>query len=148
MKFTTLIVICAAITITNARHHKHKSWHHQHKSWHYQHKSWRHQPAVGSSEDFQSTSKVGASSKDGGQERRFFTYCELKAIIEKEPWMEKNITDWMCLLHHESRFEKNVTGHRNDDGSCDYGPFQVSENWFCRGEHWGNFHFLKKNFRN
>ena len=142
MKFTALIVICA-ITLTNARHHKHKSWHHQHKSWH-------HQPAVGSSEDFQSERKVDASSEFfgfGGQERSFFTYCELRAIIEKEAWMEKNITDWMCLLYHESRFEKNVTGQRNEDLSLDYGPFQASEKWFCRGKHWRKFHFLK-NFRN
>ena len=140
MKFTALIVICA-ITITNARHHKHKSWHYQHKSWH-------HQPAVGSSEDFQSASKVEASSKViRVKERSFFTYCELRAILEKEAWMEKNITDWMCLLYHESRFEKNVTGQRNEDLSLDYGPFQASEKWFCRGKHWRKFHFLK-NFRN
>ena len=62
--------------------------------------------------------------------------------------MEQNIKDWMCLLWEESRYEKNVTGHRNDDGSWDYGPFQCSEKWFCRGEHWGNFHFLKKKNKN
>ena len=76
--------------------------------------------------------------------KTFFTYCELREIIEKEAWMKKNIKDWMCLLWGESRFEKNVTGHKNEDGSWDYGPFQVSEKWFCRGEHWGNFHFLKR----
>ena len=138
MKFIALIVICAII-ITYARHHRHKSWHHQHKSWH-------HQPAA---EDFQRSSNFGASSKViRGKERRFFSYCELRAIIEKEGWMEQNIKDWMCLLWEESRYEKNVTGHRNDDGSWDYGPFQCSEKWFCRGEHWGNFHFLKKKNKN
>ena len=135
MKFIALIVICAII-ITYARHHRHKSWHHQHKSWH-------HQPAVGSSEDFQRSSQFGASSKViRGKERRFFSYCELRAIIEKEGWMAKNIKDWMCLLWEESRYEKNVTGHKNLDGSWDYGPFQCSEKWFCRGEHWGNFHLF------
>ena len=73
-------------------------------------------------------------------------YCKIRAIIEKEDWMMKagNITDWMCLVEKESSYRTNITGKKNEDGSWDYGAFQVSEKWFCRGKHWGNFHFLKK----
>jgi hypothetical protein len=72
-------------------------------------------------------------------------YCKIRGIIEKEDWMMKyNITDWMCLIEKESSYRTNITGKKNEDRSWDYGAFQVSKKWFCRGKHWGNFHFLKK----
>ena len=82
-----------------------------------------------------------------------FDYCEIRGILEKHKWMKERILDWMCLIENESNYRSNVTGKLNVEpngewpeghqGSWDYGIFQVSEKFFCRGKHYGNFHFKK-----
>ena len=86
-----------------------------------------------------------------------FDYCEIRGILEKEAWMKDRILDWMCLIENESNYRSNVTGKLNFEhgewpeghhGSWDYGIFQVSEKFFCRGKHYGNFHLKKIKFKN
>ncbi|XP_076139400.1 lysozyme C-like [Alosa pseudoharengus] len=38
----------------------------------------------------------------------------------------------MCLIEHESQYESEAKGPKNDDGSTDYGIFQINNNFWCK----------------
>ena len=39
---------------------------------------------------------------------------------------------WSCIAEYESRFNTDVIGKRNLDGSYDYGIFQISDKFWCQ----------------
>lgn len=39
---------------------------------------------------------------------------------------------WSCIANYESRYNTNVIGKRNLDGSHDYGIFQISDKFWCQ----------------
>ncbi|KAL8164156.1 UNVERIFIED_CONTAM: hypothetical protein K2H54_046913 [Gekko kuhli] len=39
--------------------------------------------------------------------------------------------NWVCMAYHESRYNTNVVGPPNTDGSRDYGIFQINGKYWC-----------------
>jgi hypothetical protein len=86
-----------------------------------------------------------------------FTIGELARVMFKNNFPKDALPDWMCLVEHESLFNSRAKGGPNDDGSYDYGIFQINSRYWCQpGKRGGecnieceskfifiNFHFLK-----
>ncbi|XP_037941605.1 lysozyme 1B-like [Teleopsis dalmanni] len=57
--------------------------------------------------------------------------CELAGELYILDVPKAELPLWICIAEYESRFNTHVIGRRNDDGSSDYGLFQISDKFWC-----------------
>ncbi|KAI1299250.1 Lysozyme [Halotydeus destructor] len=63
---------------------------------------------------------------------KMYTACALaNELVSVYRFKRNTIYDWVCLVEAESTFETDVLGKLNQDGSIDYGLFQISDAYWC-----------------
>uniref|UniRef100_A0A182PRC9 Lysozyme n=1 Tax=Anopheles epiroticus TaxID=199890 RepID=A0A182PRC9_9DIPT len=70
-------------------------------------------------------------------EAKTFTKCELVKALYSRGIPKKSLPDWVCLVQWESSFRTTAT-HVNDDGSTDYGIFQINNQYWCDSSYGSN----------
>jgi len=63
-----------------------------------------------------------------------FNRCELAGQLYILDIAKDDLPLWLCIAQYESRFNTHVIGQRNQDGSKDYGIFQISDKFWCLPE--------------
>lgn len=58
--------------------------------------------------------------------------CELAGQLYILDIPKVELPLWLCIAEFESRFNTDVIGNRNQDGSLDYGIFQISDKFWCK----------------
>uniref|UniRef100_A0A8C9KCF7 Glycosyl hydrolases family 22 (GH22) domain-containing protein n=2 Tax=Panthera tigris TaxID=9694 RepID=A0A8C9KCF7_PANTA len=43
-----------------------------------------------------------------------------------------SLANWVCMAEHESNFNTQAFNGKNDNGSSDYGIFQINSKWWCK----------------
>ncbi|XP_077185476.1 lysozyme-like protein 1 [Paroedura picta] len=75
-------------------------------------------------------------------EAKWFERCELAKIMRKADLLDyggRRISDWICLVFHESKFNSGVVG-LTPEGGRSFGLFQINSYWWCsRGRSEPNF---------
>ncbi|XP_037081026.1 lysozyme C-like isoform X2 [Pollicipes pollicipes] len=61
--------------------------------------------------------------------------CQLVNELRRKGVPEKDLSDWVCLAYHESRYDTNAEGRLNWDNSVDHGLFQISDIYWCDWRH-------------
>uniref|UniRef100_A0A182J560 lysozyme n=1 Tax=Anopheles atroparvus TaxID=41427 RepID=A0A182J560_ANOAO len=62
---------------------------------------------------------------------KIFTKCELANVLFNNGFPKSQIPDWICIAEHESAFNTKAINRQNDDGSVDYGIFQINSRYWC-----------------
>ncbi|XP_068147920.1 lysozyme 1B [Drosophila tropicalis] len=57
--------------------------------------------------------------------------CDLAGQLYILDVVKEELPLWLCIADFESRLNTHVIGTRNDDGSKDYGLFQISDRYWC-----------------
>lgn len=56
--------------------------------------------------------------------------CAVVRALRNENVPDSQMRDWLCLVKHESGFRYSATNN-NNDGSTDYGIFQLNDRYWC-----------------
>lgn len=56
--------------------------------------------------------------------------CDVVRALRNENVQDSEMRDWLCLVKHESAF-KYTAKNSNNDGSTDYGIFQLNDRYWC-----------------
>lgn len=87
-----------------------------------------HWPAVTSPSVVRVVPTAGQAVKKG----LIYERCELAQELRNRHGMpDDQIGTWVCIAHHESRFNTSAIGRLNADGSADHGLFQISDIYWC-----------------
>lgn len=63
---------------------------------------------------------------------KVYTRCELALELRDRHFIPyEQIATWVCIAHHESRYNTSAEGRLNGDGSGDHGLFQISDIYWC-----------------
>ncbi|XP_047200364.1 lysozyme C isoform X2 [Hippoglossus stenolepis] len=60
--------------------------------------------------------------------------CELARELKSQGMdgsRSQSLANWVCLSHRESNYNTRATNTKNDNGSTDYGIFQINSRWWC-----------------
>lgn len=68
------------------------------------------------------------------------TPCQLAGQLYILDVPKSELPLWLCIAQFESRFNTHVVGQRNDDGSRDYGLFQISDRYWCAPPNQTEYH--------
>ncbi|XP_026318553.1 lysozyme-like [Hyposmocoma kahamanoa] len=60
-----------------------------------------------------------------------FNRCELAIELVKYGFPLNELQDWVCLIEAESSRRTNAVHGPNEDGSYDYGLFQINSRYWC-----------------
>ncbi|XP_050075897.1 lysozyme c-1-like [Anopheles maculipalpis] len=70
-------------------------------------------------------------------EAKTYKKCELVKALYNHGIQKPKLADWVCLVQWESSFSTTAT-HRNNDGSTDYGIFQINNKYWCDSDYEAN----------
>ncbi|XP_031553937.1 lysozyme-like [Actinia tenebrosa] len=70
-----------------------------------------------------------------GSEAARKTKCEVVSALRAQGVPDGDLRDWLCLVENESSFRYDITNEQNDNGSKDYGIFQLSNGYWCDRPH-------------
>ncbi|XP_044726460.1 lysozyme-like [Chrysoperla carnea] len=62
--------------------------------------------------------------------KTFKNECELAKELLKHGFPKNQLNDWTCLVLSESSGDTKKT-HKNNNGSTDYGLFQINDRYWC-----------------
>ncbi|KAM8804283.1 lysozyme C, milk isozyme-like [Rhynchonycteris naso] len=65
---------------------------------------------------------------------KVFTKCELAQKLKAkgmDGFHGYSLANWVCMAQHESDFNTEAFNGKNDNGSSDYGLFQLNNRWWC-----------------
>ncbi|XP_011282195.1 lysozyme C, milk isozyme [Felis catus] len=68
-------------------------------------------------------------------EAKIFPKCELARKLKAEGmdgFHGYSLANWVCMAEHESNFNTRAFNGKNDNGSSDYGIFQINSKWWCK----------------
>lgn len=66
---------------------------------------------------------------------KVFDQCDLARELYMTHGLSMDmVANLVCIANHESHFNSSAIGRRNEDGSLDYGMFQISDNFWCSKE--------------
>ncbi|XP_077485982.1 lysozyme C-like [Amblyomma americanum] len=65
-----------------------------------------------------------------GSRARRYGRCELASILVRNGIPRSRIPDWICMATAESSLNSKAI-HKNQDGSTDYGIFQINSAYWC-----------------
>ncbi|XP_013193987.2 lysozyme-like [Amyelois transitella] len=60
-----------------------------------------------------------------------FTRCDLVKELRYQGFPEEQLRTWVCLVEAESSRRSDVIGGPDDDGSYDFGLFQINDRYWC-----------------
>ncbi|XP_052748700.1 lysozyme-like isoform X2 [Galleria mellonella] len=60
-----------------------------------------------------------------------FTQCELAIELKTQGFPENQLKDWVCIVEAESSRHTFAIGGPDEDGSFDYGLFQINDRYWC-----------------
>lgn len=87
-----------------------------------------HRPAVTSP----SVVPVAPTAITTSSKGMIYKRCELaRELRDRHGMPSDQIGTWVCIAHHESRFNTSAIGRLNADGSADHGLFQISDIYWC-----------------
>ena len=67
-------------------------------------------------------------------EAKIYNRCDLAyEMIHTYGFASGSISEWICLISHESGYNTAAKGGPNYDGSYDWGLFQVNDYYWCSG---------------
>ncbi|XP_070597203.1 lysozyme C-1-like [Erythrolamprus reginae] len=67
-------------------------------------------------------------------EAKIYEKCVLASILKRsgmDGYRGIKLADWVCMAYHESKYNSQVVGPPNTDGSRDYGIFQINSRYWC-----------------
>lgn len=64
-------------------------------------------------------------------ESKVFERCELARELKNKYHMPSELSTWVCLAYHESRFRTDAINTHNRDHSIDNGLFQINNRYWC-----------------
>uniref|UniRef100_A0A182R788 lysozyme n=1 Tax=Anopheles funestus TaxID=62324 RepID=A0A182R788_ANOFN len=70
-------------------------------------------------------------------EAKTFSKCELAKTLANNGIPKASLPDWICLVQHESAFSTSATNN-NNNGSKDYGIFQINNKFWCDSSYGAN----------
>lgn len=62
---------------------------------------------------------------------RIFSRCDLARQLSGT-FPRHTLADWNCLVQAESNYNSRNVGPPNNDGSRDWGIFQINDRYWCR----------------
>ncbi|XP_012157232.1 uncharacterized protein LOC105664879 isoform X1 [Ceratitis capitata] len=69
---------------------------------------------------------------------KIYKECELaQELYYKHHLPLADISTWVCIAKHESRYNTAAVGRLNADGSADHGLFQISDLYWCAHDAYG-----------
>merc|ERR1712226_27325 len=78
---------------------------------------------------------VGTAAAKGLQApQKVYNRCDLAyELIHSHGFAKDTISEWICLISHESSYNTAAKGGPNYDGSYDWGLFQINDYYWCKG---------------
>merc|ERR1711981_712158 len=65
---------------------------------------------------------------------KIYNRCDLAyELIHSHGFAKGSISEWICLISHESGYNTAAKGGPNYDGSYDWGLFQINDYYWCKG---------------
>ncbi|XP_002927250.2 lysozyme C, milk isozyme [Ailuropoda melanoleuca] len=68
-------------------------------------------------------------------EAKVFSKCELAHKLKTmgmDGYHGQSLASWVCMAQYESNFNTQAFNGKNDNGSSDYGIFQLNNKWWCK----------------
>ncbi|XP_026471188.1 lysozyme-like [Ctenocephalides felis] len=65
-------------------------------------------------------------------EARILTRCQIAQELSKQGFPRDLLDHWVCLVEAESSGNTAAVGPPNNDGSRDYGLFQINNKYWCQ----------------
>lgn len=62
---------------------------------------------------------------------KVYNKCELARELVSRGIPKEQLRDWLCLVQHESTYSTSARSKRNDNGSYDFGLFQINSIYWC-----------------
>lgn len=91
-----------------------------------------HRPAVTAPTFFHSKSKSSSLKSHNANSGKIYERCELaNELLSKHNFPMNEISNWVCIAYHESKYDTSAVGRLNADGSADHGLFQISDIYWC-----------------
>ncbi|XP_054447490.1 lysozyme C, milk isozyme-like [Pteronotus mesoamericanus] len=78
---------------------------------------------------------------------KIFSKCELARKLKAhgmDGFHGYSLANWVCMAEHESNFNTLAFNGNNDNGSSDYGLFQLNNKWWCKDKKYPSANACKK----
>ncbi|KAM3848168.1 lysozyme C, milk isozyme-like [Vipera latastei] len=69
-----------------------------------------------------------------GSETKVYSRCELARRLKQsgmDGYVGVSLGNWVCMAYHESHYDTKAVSPINDNGSRDYGIFQINSRYWC-----------------